>query len=383
MATMVAHPSQPQSGIWFQAWQMVQERSVAADALFVYAVRTTGIYCRPSCPSRRPLRDSVEFFPSADHAVAAGYRACKRCQPAGEHPQRQLVNRACDYIDRNLDATVTLEALGKLLGLSPFHAQRLFRRAIGVTPRQYQQSRRMDRFRGQLLAQPSVTGAIYDSGFGSSSRLYEYAAAEIGMTPTEYRSGAKGLKIAYAIAESPLGKLLVAATPAGICAIAIGDLESELEDDLRARFALAEISRAAADADAGLGGLLKQVLSRLAEHPLAADLPLDIRATAFQRRVWAALQTIPRGETRTYAQLAAAIGQPTAIRAVASACAANPVAVVIPCHRVIGANGKLTGYRWGLERKQQLLQLEMNTTQSIPLEGSATLSSRPTTKLSS
>lgn len=354
MATMVADPSQHQTAVWSQAWQMVLERSVAADALFVYAVRTTGIYCRPSCPSRRPLRESVEFFATADHARVAGYRACKRCQPGQEHAQQELVKRACDYIDRNRDAGITLETLGTLLGLSPFHAQRLFRRALGVTPKQYQQSRRMDRFRGELLAQPSVTDAIYESGFGSNSRLYETAAAEIGMTPTQYRNRAKGLKIAYSIAESALGKVLVAATSSGICAIALGDLESELEDDLRGRFALAEICRD----DAGLGDLLGQVLSRLAEHPLAADLPLDIRATAFQRRVWTALQTIPRGETRSYAEVAADLGQPTAVRAVARACAANPVAVVIPCHRVIGANGKLTGYRWGLERKRKLLQIE-------------------------
>jgi len=364
MSTMAApRPTttpKPQTGIFSQAWQMVQQRSLAADSLFVYAVRTTGIYCRPSCPSRRPLRDSVEFFSTPEQATAAGYRACKRCQPAGEHPQQLLVNRACDYIDRNLDTTITLEALGKLLSLSPFHAQRLFRRALGVTPKQYQQSRRMDRFRGQLLAQPSVTDAIYESGFGSNSRLYENSTAEIGMTPTAYRNRAKGLKIAYGIAESLLGKLLVAATPAGICAIAIGNLESELEDDLRSRFALAEITRD----DAGLGKTLRHVLSLLTEHPLAADLPLDIRATAFQRRVWSALQAIPRGETRSYAQLAAAIGQPTAVRAVARACATNPVAVVIPCHRIIGTNGKLTGYRWGVERKEKLLQLEKNAKQS-------------------
>jgi AraC family transcriptional regulator of adaptative response/methylated-DNA-[protein]-cysteine methyltransferase len=358
MATMVAITPKPQTGIWSRAWEMVEQRSVAADSLFVYAVRTTGIYCRPSCPSRRPLRESVEFFPTADHARAAGYRACKRCRPGAEHPQQKLVNLACDYIDRNLDTTITLEALGKLLDLSPFHAQRLFRRALGVTPKQYQQSRRMERFRGELLTQPSVTDAIYESGFSSNSRLYENSAAEIGMTPTEYRRSAQGLKIAYGIAESPLGKILVATTASGICAVAIGNLESELEDDLRARFALAEINRD----DAGLGDALRQVLSQLTEHPLAADLPLDIRATAFQRRVWTALGAIPRGETRSYAQVANEIGQPSAVRAVAQACAANPVAVVIPCHRVIGSNGKLTGYRWGVERKLRLLQIEKGVT---------------------
>src|SRR5271154_130275 len=354
MATVAMSKQVTPTGAWPGAWRMVEERSVAADALFVYAVRSTGVYCRPSCPSRRPLRGSVEFFATGELARAAGYRACKRCQPESEHPQQKLITRACDYIDRYLDTTITLEALGALLGLSPFHAQRLFRRALGVTPRQYQQARRMARFRGELLAQPSVTDAIYESGFSSGSRVYENTDAEIGMTPTEYRKSAKGLRITYGIAESPLGKMLVAQTRSGVCSVAFGSLESELEDDLRARFALAEITRD----DFGLGETLRQVLSQLTEHPLAANLPLDIRATAFQRRVWTALRAIPRGETRSYAQVAAEIGQPSAVRAVAHACASNPVAVVIPCHRVIGSNGKLTGYRWGVERKRKILELE-------------------------
>ncbi len=349
---MAKAPTTP--GTWASAWRMVEERSISADSLFVYAVRTTGIYCRPSCPSRRPLRASVEFFATGGEARAAGYRACKRCQPEGDRPQQKLLTTACDYIERNLEKTITLETLGKLLNLSPFHAQRLFRRALGLTPKQYQRARRMDNLRDQLMTRPSVTDAIYEAGFSSGSRLYEDAAAEIGMTPTQYRQRAKGLRIRYGVAESPLGKLLVAVTDSGICAIALGDLESELEDDLRDRFALAEIDRD----DSGLGGTLQAVLSQLAEHPLAIDLPLDIRATAFQRRVWEKLQAIPRGETRSYAQIAAAIGQPKAVRAVARACAANPLAVVIPCHRVIGSDGKLTGYRWGVERKRRLLTIE-------------------------
>lgn len=360
MAAIAMRKEQTISEIWPGAWEMVQERSNAADALFVYGVRTTGIYCRPSCPSRRPLRSSVEFFATGDLARAAGYRACKRCRPGGEHPQQRLVHLACEYIDRNLDTGITLEALGKLLDLSPFHAQRLFRRALGVTPRQYQQSRRMARFRSELITQPSVTDAIYESGFSSGSRVYGNTASEIGMTPTEYRRSGKGLKIAYGIAESPLGKLLVATTPLGVCAIAFGSLESELEDDLRTRFARAEITRD----DLGVGAVLEPVLSRLSEHPLAADLPLDIRATAFQRRVWTALKSIPRGETRSYAQIANQVGQPRAVRAVARACSSNPVAIVIPCHRVVGSDGKLTGYRWGVERKRKLLQIEHSN--SIP-----------------
>jgi AraC family transcriptional regulator of adaptative response/methylated-DNA-[protein]-cysteine methyltransferase len=356
-AMVVQRESTAAIEIWSRAWQMVEQRSIEADALFVYAVKTTGIYCRPSCPSRRPLRSSVEFFVTADQAKAAGYRACKRCQPEGEHPQQKLVTLACNYIDNNLDATITLEALGRVLGLSPFHAQRLFRRALGLTPRQYQQSRRMQHFRGELLSQPNITDAIYESGFSSGSRVYENTAAEMGMTPTEYRRSASGLSIRYGIAESPLGKMLVASTATGVCAVAFGNLESELEDDLRHRFALAEISRD----DAGLGQILQQVMAHLTEHPLAADLPLDIRATAFQRRVWTALRAIPRGETRTYAEVAREIGKPAAVRAVARACASNPTAIVIPCHRVIGSNGKLTGYRWGIERKEQLLRIERSS----------------------
>lgn len=342
--------------IWTRAWDLVERRTVAADALFVYAVKTTGIYCRPSCPSRRPLRASVEFFATGDLALAAGYRACKRCQPGGEHPQQRLLSLACDYLDRNLETTISLESLGKLLDLSPFHAQRLFRRALGITPRQYQQARRMERFRGELPRRPSVTDAIYEAGFSSSSRVYEHWSAATGMTPSAYRKGAAGMKIGYGIAESPLGKLLVATTGSGICAIAFGDLESELENDLHSRFARAQIVRD----DAGLGETLRQVLSGIGEHPLAAGLPLDVRATAFQQRVWTALCAIPRGETRSYRQVAAEIGQPRAVRAVARACAANPVAVVIPCHRVIGGDGKLTGYRWGIERKRRLLELEQS-----------------------
>jgi len=348
----------PMLGIWSRAWEMVEQRSIAGDALFVYAVKTTGVFCRPSCPSRRPLRESVEFFATSELARAAGYRACKRCQPGEEHPQQKLVGLACEYIERNLETTITLDALGKVMDLSPFHAQRVFRRTLGVTPKQYQQALRMERFRGELAngasGRANVTDAIYESGFSSASRVYENSASEMGMTPTEFRKNARGVKISFGIAESPLGKVLVAVTGAGVCAVAFGDLESELEDDLRSRFALAEIRRD----DAGLGETLRLVLARLSEHPLAAELPLDVRATAFQRRVWAALQAIPRGETRSYAQIAAEIGQPTAVRAVARACASNPVAVVIPCHRVVGSDGKMTGYRWGVERKRQLLAME-------------------------
>jgi AraC family transcriptional regulator of adaptative response/methylated-DNA-[protein]-cysteine methyltransferase len=340
--------------IWDRAWKMVVERTSTAEAMFVYAVRTTGIYCRPSCPSRKPLRKSVEFYPTSELAERAGYRACKRCTPAREHPQLRILTAACNYLDRHEDRPVKLRDLGNSVGLSPFHVQRVFRRCLGITPRQYQRARRMERFRKQISQGETVTAAIYDAGFGSSSRLYEHSNRQLGMTPAELRRGGKNIQIRYSISDSPLDKMLVAVTDVGLCAISFGLLESELEDDLAARFPLSDISRD----QQGLGSLVQQVLSRMTEHPAALDLPLDIRATAFQRRVWEALQQIPRGETRSYSEIAQSLGQPTAARAVARACSQNPVAVVIPCHRVLGKSGQLTGYRWGLKRKQNLLALE-------------------------
>ncbi|MGC1781804.1 MAG: bifunctional DNA-binding transcriptional regulator/O6-methylguanine-DNA methyltransferase Ada [Acidobacteriaceae bacterium] len=340
--------------IWDRVWQLVVERKSSADALFVYAVRTTGIYCRPSCPSRKPLRQSVEFYPTSELAERAGYRACKRCTPAREHPQLSVLTAACDYLDREENQPANLDDLGKAVGLSPFHAQRIFRRYLGITPQQYQQARRMERFRRQLQTGENITAAIYDSGFGSSSRLYEQAGKQLGMKPKKLRDGAKNVAIRYSIVDSSLDKMLVAATDVGICAISFGALESELEDDLAARFPLADIRRD----DRELGPYLQQVLAEMTEHPVAMNLPLDVRATAFQRRVWEALQKIPRGETRSYSEVAREIGRPTAVRAVARACAQNPVAVVVPCHRVVGKNNALTGYRWGTERKKKLLALE-------------------------
>jgi AraC family transcriptional regulator of adaptative response/methylated-DNA-[protein]-cysteine methyltransferase len=322
--------------------------------MFVYAVRTTGIYCRPSCPSRRPLRKSVEFYPTSELAERAGYRACKRCTPAQEHPQLRTLTAACDYLDRRNNETVTLQELGTAVGLSPFHAQRIFRRCLGITPREYQQARRIERFRQQVARGDTVTTALYEAGFGSSSRLYEGAHEQLGMTPAELRGGGHNIRIRCSITDSPLDKMLVAVTDVGICAISFGLLESELEDDLAARFPLAELRR---DQE-GLGSVVLQVLSQLSEHPAALDLPLDVRATAFQKRVWMALQQIPRGETRSYGDIAESLGQPTAARAVARACSQNPVAVMIPCHRVVGKSGRLTGYRWGVQRKQNLLAME-------------------------
>jgi AraC family transcriptional regulator, regulatory protein of adaptative response / methylated-DNA-[protein]-cysteine methyltransferase len=343
--------------IWDHAWKMVVERTPTAEAMFVYAVRTTGIYCRPSCPSRRPLRTSVEFYPTSELAERAGYRACKRCTPSQEHPQLRTLTAACNYLDRHDAGTVKLQDLGNAVGLSPFHVQRIFRRCLGITPREYQQARRIERFRQQVAQGDTVTTALYGAGFGSSSRLYEGANHQLGMTPAELRSGGKDIQIRYSISDSPLDRMLVAVTDVGLCAISFGLLESELEDDLAARFPLSNLRR---DQE-GLGSVVQRVLSQLTEHPAAMDLPLDVRATAFQKRVWTALQQIPRGETSSYGEIANSLGQPSAARAVARACSQNPVAVVIPCHRVVGKSGRLTGYRWGVRRKQDLLALESNS----------------------
>ncbi len=346
--------------LWDRAWKMVVERTATADAMFVYAVRTTGIYCRPSCPSRRPLRASVEFYPTSELAERAGYRACKRCTPSQEHPQLRTLSAACNFLDRHEDQPVKLQDLGNAVGLSPFHVQKIFRRCLGITPREYQQTRRIERFRRQVSQGKTVTATLYEAGFGSSSRVYEHANQQLGMTPAELRRGGKNIKIRYSICDSPLDKMLVAVTDVGLCSISFGMLESELEDDLATRFSCADISRD----QSSLGSLVQQVLSHLTEHSVALDLPLDVRATAFQKRVWEALQQIPRGETRSYGEIAESLGQPSAARAVARACSQNPVAVVIPCHRVVGSNGKLTGYRWGLERKQKLLGMERKRSES-------------------
>jgi len=241
--------------------------------------------------------------------------------------------------------------------MSPFHVQRMFRRCLGITPREYQQMRRIERFRRQVAQGDTVTTALYEAGFGSSSRLYEGAHEQLGMTPAELRGGGNNIHIRYSISDSPLDKMLVAVTDVGLCAISFGLLESELEDDLAARFPSSYLHRE----QEGLGSVVRQVLSQLSEHPVALDLPLDVRATAFQKRVWTALQQIPRGKTRTYGEIARSLCQPTAVRAVARACSQNPVAVVIPCHRVVGKSGRLTGYRWGVQRKQDLLALESSS----------------------
>ena len=328
-------------------------RDARQDGRFVFAVKTTGIYCRPSCPSRRPQRDSVEFFSSPNDAERAGYRACLRCRPTQISQQAQYVTRARQLLD-NADGVLTLAQLSKRVGLSSFHLQRLFKRATGLTPREYQSARRMQHVKSGLRQAADVTTALYDAGFGSPSRLYEKAPQQLGMTPGEYRRGGAGATITFAIAPTSLGQLLVAATQRGLCAVRFGDDASDLERDLRTEFHAAELHRN----DAAISRYLEPLLSVIRGENATIDLPLDVRATAFQMKVWDKLRQIPRGETRSYRDIAREIGEPAAVRAVARACASNPVALAVPCHRVVRSDGELAGYRWGVERKKQLLERE-------------------------
>lgn len=334
------------------AWQLVVRRDPAADGRIFYAVRTTGVFCRPSCPSRRPCRKNVEFFSDLVSAFGAGYRPCMRCNPAGLRAEAQLVETLCAHLNRNLDQCVKLADLARIAGLSSFTVQRTFQRVVGISPNQYRAYQRVAALRARL-ADPDVriTDAIYDAGYSGPSRAY--GKARLGMRMKDYRDRGRDQEIGYTIGSSPLGRILVAATERGLCSVILDSTDQALLSRLGEQFPAAALSPRP-----DLGEMLDQVLSTLTEHPAALDLPLDLRATAFQMRVWKALKCIPRGETRTYSEIACAIGQPTAVRAVARACATNPVAVVIPCHRVIGANGELTGYRWGVERKRQLLALE-------------------------
>jgi len=372
-STAAAEPAQipatpsPFSG---REWQQVLARDPAADGRFFYAVRSTKIYCRPSCPSRRPTRRNVAFFPTAAAAESAGYRACKRCEPdravPRTDPQTALVAAATDLLAGDNAAPVRLADLAHATGANRLALLRAFRRVLGVTPGEFARAQRVARFKDALHpAGPQqsgaparrITDAIYEAGFGSSSRLYESSSDSLGMTPRTLRAGGAGLVIRYTTAASPLGRMLVAATPAGVCSIAFGHDDAALIADLRQRFYKAEL--VAARGNTGwLADAVAFVLSQTTEHPLAAAFPLDVRATAFQQRVWKALRQIPRGETRSYSQIAREIGRPTAVRAVAAAIGANPVALAVPCHRVIGKDGSLTGYRWGLERKQKLLAAE-------------------------
>jgi AraC family transcriptional regulator of adaptative response/methylated-DNA-[protein]-cysteine methyltransferase len=337
-------------------WKAVMARDRRADGEFVYAVSSTGIFCKPSCASRRPRRDRVVFFDAPADAIRAGYRACKRCRPTETNavdPWIDKVRRACVYL-ANVDGHVSLARLATRLGGSPYHLQRSFKRIVGVSPREYADACRLQKVKQGLRKGERVTDAMVAAGYGSSSRFYEKAAAKLAMTPQTYRRGGAGKAIAYAIVDSPLDRLLIAATTDGVCAIFFGSIDAALERALKAEFPAATL-------EAGHRGLKKwasEVVGHLEGRRPRLDLPLDVQATAFQWQVWTALSRIPYGETRTYKEVAAAIGRPSAIRAVAHACARNPVSLAIPCHRVVRTSGDLAGYRWGLDRKKALLAAE-------------------------
>jgi AraC family transcriptional regulator of adaptative response/methylated-DNA-[protein]-cysteine methyltransferase len=338
-------------------WEALVQRDPQAEGVFWYAVRTTGVYCRPTCASRLPRQSNVCFFDSPDAAEQAGFRACKRCQPRApsvNEQQTARIQQACAFIDA-ATTPPRLHEVAAAVGLSSFHFQRLFKQVVGVSPRQYAAARQQQKLRDELRTTEHVTEAMYNAGFESSSSLYQQGAAPLGMTPSQYQAGAHELVIHFTTTPCYLGWLLVAATPRGICAIHIGDAPADLEAHLRAEFAQAQVHPTT---DPAFAEQVAQVAAFIEAPAQGLDLPLDIQGTAFQQRVWEALQAIPAGQTTTYTEVAARIGQPTAARAVAQACAANRLAVAIPCHRVVRSDGTLSGYRWGTARKQELLARE-------------------------
>lgn len=337
-------------------WQAVTMRDASADGAFVYAVATTGVYCRPSCGARRPLRQNVRFFHSAAGAEKAGFRPCKRCKPnalADMDVIAEKVAAACRQIETG-EIAPTLDDLAREADLSPYHFHRVFKATTGVTPKAYADAHRSERVRSQLKNGASITRVVYDAGYGSSARFYDTADHTLGMKPGQYRSGGRNLQIRYAVAPCSLGLVLAGATSKGLCAIFLGDDAISLQRDLRERFPNAALI----EGDREFAKLLAKVAASIETPRKAASLPIDIIGTAFQQQVWAALRDIAPGETATYAQIAERIGKPKAVRAVGTACGANPIAVAVPCHRVVGSDGKLTGYRWGLDRKRALLDRE-------------------------
>jgi AraC family transcriptional regulator, regulatory protein of adaptative response / methylated-DNA-[protein]-cysteine methyltransferase len=338
-------------------WRAVLARDARSDGRFVYAVRSTGVYCRPSCPSRRPKRQSVVFFANADLAEVAGFRECRRCRPragAPRPPGIDHVRKAANFIASRADESLTLGSIASHVGTSPFHLQRTFSALLGISPRAYQDALRAHRFRGDLRNGKPVSAAIYDAGYGSSSRVYEQHPTGRGITPAHYRRGAAGASISFTVVDSSLGRLLVAGTDKGLCSVKLGDGDEELEQDLRAEYPSATIQRERG----AFTEWVRALVAHLDGRASRLDLPVDVKATAFQWKVWRYLQSIPYGQTRAYSDVAKAIGAPRAIRAVARACATNHVCLVIPCHRVVQKDGGLGGYRWGTDRKRKLLQKE-------------------------
>jgi AraC family transcriptional regulator of adaptative response/methylated-DNA-[protein]-cysteine methyltransferase len=339
-----------------ERWAAVLRRDPAADGRFVYAVRTTGVYCRPSCPARRARRENVRFHRTTPEAEAAGFRPCRRCRPTGEGlAQRRAaaVAKACRLIE-TAETLPGLEGLARAVGMSRFHFHRVFKAIAGITPRAYAAAHRARRVRDELSRSRSVTEAVYGAGFSSSGRFYATAGAVLGMTPTRFRSGGDGVSIRFAVGECSLGSILVATSDRGVCAILLGDRPDPLVQELQDRFPRARLL----GGDRRFQRLVARVVGFVEAPAVGLDLPLDLRGTAFQQRVWRALRRIPAGETATYREVARRIGAPSAVRAVARACASNALAVAIPCHRVVRSDGALSGYRWGIARKRALLARE-------------------------
>ncbi len=336
-------------------WQAMINNDARFNGIFFVCVRTTKIYCKPTCTAKLPKRENVEFFNTREEAENKGFRACLRCHPKLElvvNPQIENVVWACELLES--EQNMSLEELSQELRISPSHLQRIFKEIIGVSPKKYAENLRLEKFKGEIRQGNDVVTAMYESGYSSSSRLYENIGEKLGMTPKTYQKGGKGMKINYTITDCELGKMLVARTEKGVCAVTFGDDESFLSERLFQEYPNAEIKKD----ETNLKDYVEAILQNLAGNNKRIDLPIDVQATAFQMQVWDALRKIPSGETQSYKQVAESIGNPKAFRAVARACATNRVAVVIPCHRVVGSDGKLSGYRWGIERKRKLIDAE-------------------------
>jgi len=336
-------------------WIAALSRNDEFDGVFVFAVRSTGVYCRPSCPAKRPNRKQVIFFPDFGEAERFGFRSCLRCHPRDlTRSQTKFIASICSFIDANLEKKLTLSALGTHAGISPFHLQRTFKRAVGISPRQYIEARRLEKMKGSLRNGKTVMRALYDAGFNSRSRIYGMIQNKFGVSPGTYRRGGAGMRIEYTITSCPTGRLLFGVTEKGICAVCLGESDDAVEAAITRDYPSAVITRNDSDLEPWIECFMKY----FGGQDFRRDLSIDVQATSFQWRVWKQIQAIPRGSTTTYGKIARAIGMPGSFRAVARACATNPVSLIIPCHRVIGQDGSMRGYRWGKNRKKKLLSLE-------------------------
>jgi AraC family transcriptional regulator, regulatory protein of adaptative response / methylated-DNA-[protein]-cysteine methyltransferase len=344
-----------------QYWSAVETRDASQDGSFFYGVLTTGVYCRPSCRSRLPLRRNVRFYRTAADAERDGLRPCKRCRPLAASADEDTVKKIrelCRHIEAHSSEPLPLQTLARQVHLSPHHLQRTFKAVLGVTPREYVEACRIAALKRGLRGDGAVTDAIYAAGFGSASRVYERVKTRLGMTPKQYRAGAEGVQISYGVSDTPLGLLMIGATDRGLCFVQFGASEAGMRAQLEAEYPGAAISKMNASADETFATWMTMLREHLSGLRVSLDIPVDLRGTAFQMRVWNYLLKIPYGEVQSYSEVAAAIGKPNAVRAVASACAANRVALLVPCHRVIRGDGGLGGYRWGIERKRVLIDRE-------------------------